>query len=57
MIVELKWDESADGAIQQIKDRKYAGVLEEHAENLLLVGINYDKKSKRHTCEIEKYKK
>ena len=55
MIVELKWDETAEGAIRQIKEKKYAGALEEYVENLLLVGINYDKKSKKHTCVIEKY--
>ena len=55
MIVELKWDESAEGAIRQIKEKKYTGALEEYVENLLLVGINYDKKSKKHTCVIEKY--
>ena len=55
MIVELKWDETAEGAIRQIKEKKYACALEEYVENLLLVGINYDKKSKKHTCVIEKY--
>ena len=56
MIVELKWDQNADGAIEQIKERKYAGALKEYAEekNLLLVGISYDKKNKVHQCVIEK---
>ena len=51
----VKWDETAEGAIRQIKEKKYTGALKEYVENLLLVGINYDKKSKKHTCVIEKY--
>ena len=56
LIVELKWDKSAQGAICQIKDKQYAGALEEYADNLLMVGINYDKVNKKHECVIEKYK-
>lgn len=55
MIVELKWDKSAEGAIGQIKERKYPQVLEEHGGEILLVGINYGEKTKRHECVIEKY--
>ncbi len=55
MIVELKYHKSAESALQQIKDKKYFGVLEDYTENLLLVGINYDK-TKGHTCAIEKYR-
>jgi len=54
MIVELKWDKSATGAINQIKEKQYAGILDEYQGNLLLVGINYDKNSKKHECVIEK---
>ena len=53
IIVELKWNQSAQSAIQQIKDRQYPQALKEYADELLLVGINYDKKTKKHTCEIE----
>ncbi|MCD8198195.1 MAG: PD-(D/E)XK nuclease domain-containing protein [Lachnospiraceae bacterium] len=53
MIVELKYNKSAAGAIQQIKDKYYTGALKGYAGNLLLVGINYDKKEKTHTCVIE----
>lgn len=53
MIVELKWDKSADTAINQIHEKKYAGALYEYKGNILLVGINYDKKSRKHTCIIE----
>jgi hypothetical protein len=55
MVVELKWDQSARGAIQQIKEKKYFSALEGHAGRILLVGINYDKKTKEHACVIEKF--
>lgn len=55
MLVELKWDCSAQGAIQQIKEKNYTGVLEEYKDNLMLVGINYYRQTKRHECIIEKY--
>ena len=48
-------DKSAEGAIKQIKDKKYFESLEEYQDNLLLIGINYDKKTKEHVCKIEKY--
>ena len=53
MIIELKWDKSAEGAIAQIKERKYVKALENYSGNILLVGINYDRKSKKHQCVIE----
>ncbi len=55
MIVELKYDKSAEGAIAQIKEKKYVESLREYHGNLLLVGINYDKESKTHACVIEKW--
>ncbi len=54
IIVELKWDQSADTAIRQIKERRYEGVLKDYDSELLLVGINYNKKTKSHECVIEK---
>lgn len=53
LIVELKWDKSTDGAIKQIKEKHYASALKEYTGDMLLVGINYDKKNKKHQCEIE----
>ena len=53
MTVELKWDKSVEGAITQIKEKKYIKALEEYKGNVLLVAINYDKKNKRHECKIE----
>ena len=56
MIIELKWDKSASGAIQQIKDKQYTGALKHDTNEILLVGINYLKKTKKHECVIESYK-
>ena len=53
VIIELKWDKDAKGAIEQIKERHYVETLKEYKGNLLLAGINYDKKSKKHECVIE----
>ena len=44
LVVELKWNKDAVGAIAQIKEREYCQSLEEYHGNLLLVGVNYDKK-------------
>ena len=57
LVVELKWDQSAEGAISQIKKKEYCQSLEEYKGNLLLVGVNYNKKTKVHECRIETYKK
>lgn len=57
IIVELKWNKSVEGAINQIKERKYMKILEDYKGELLLVGINYDKATKTHDCVIEKYMK
>ena len=53
MIVELKWNRSAKGAISQIKEKCYIQALEGYVGKVLLVGINYAKKTKRYTCHIE----
>lgn len=56
LVVELKYDKTAAAAIQQIKDRKYTQSLKNYAGEILLVGVNYDRrnKNKPHTCVIEK---
>ena len=57
LVVELKWNKSAHTELQQIKDKKYPESLLQYTGNILLVGINYDKKSKAHECVIEEYKR
>lgn len=54
MVVELKCDESTDTAIQQIKEKRYAGALKDYKNEVLLVGISYNKETKKHDCRIEK---
>ena len=53
MVVELKRNKSTTGAIRQIKENGYQKILENYGGKVLLVGINYDTKTKKHTCEIE----
>ena len=57
LVVELKWNKSARGAIAQIRDRQYASWIQGYTGDILLVGISYDKKSKEHTCTIEAWRK
>ena len=53
MVVELKWDKEAKGALAQISERNYSSALADYHGNLLLVGINYKKDTKIHECSIE----
>ena len=46
-----------DTAINQIKQKNYPSKLVNYTGDILLVGINYDKEMKEHTCRIEEYKK
>ena len=43
-------------AISQIKRKEYCRSLEEYAGNALLVGVNYNKRTKVHECMIKEYK-
>ena len=58
MVVELKYNQSADTAIKQIKEKRYQGALSGYSDKVLLVGINYDAEGedkKHHTCVIEEW--
>ena len=55
LVVELKWNQNAQTAIRQIKDKSYPDTIQEYTGEILLVGINYDKKTKAHSCVIEQY--
>lgn len=57
LLVELKWNKSTDTAMEQIRDKKYPDSILEYTGDLLLVGINYNKRTKEHECRIEKIKK
>ena len=54
LIIELKKDDTTSAAIEQIRERKYPEAMEKYKENLLLVAITYDSKTKEHFCRIEK---
>ncbi|WP_026658286.1 AAA family ATPase [Butyrivibrio sp. AC2005] len=61
LLIELKYNERAETAIDQILRNDYPQVLEHYKGNILLVGINYDKDTspksegyKRHECRILK---
>ena len=55
LVIELKFNHSADTAIDQIKRKDYPEKIADYTCDILLVGINYDKESKQHTCKIETY--
>ena len=57
LIIELKKDASAKVALEQIKERDYVSRVKEYTDNILLIGINYDSKTKQHSCEIKEYPK
>ncbi len=54
IIIELKYNKTAQGAIDQIKRKEYPEQVKEYTNNIVLVGINYDKDTKQHTCIIER---
>lgn len=53
MVIELKYNNSADNAIEQIKEKNYTEKLSAFCGEILLVGISYND-SKGHSCIIEK---
>ena len=53
LLIELKYNRNADSAIKQIKEKRYTGKLLDYMDNLILVGINYSKRTRKHTCKIE----
>ena len=55
IVVELKFNKDSDSAIDQIRRRQYPAKVAQYAENLLLVGINYDRGQKTHECNIERW--
>ena len=58
LVVELKWNRSAEGAIEQILRKNYPDSLKGYGGDILLVGVNYDKNApsgeRKHSCRIVK---
>ena len=63
LVIELKAldkahpERDAEGAIAQIKQRNYPASIQNYTDEILLVGISYDKDDpdKKHTCLIESF--
>jgi hypothetical protein len=56
IVIELKYDKTVGTAIEQIKQKQYPSKVAQYADVLLLVGITYERESKRHECRIERWK-
>lgn len=54
LIIELKWNKSSEGAIAQIQTKNYPAILKDYGGEIVTVGINYDEKTKTHSCRIER---
>ncbi len=54
ILVEFKYDGSAEEAIAQIKTQEYFKRYTGQYRNIIIVGINYSTKTKDHQCLIEK---
>ena len=55
LVIELKYNKNANTAIRQIKEKQYTQTLEGYVGEILLVGISYNKSTKKHSCVIEKH--
>ena len=51
--VHSKYAGEVQKALKQIKEKRYYGKLNGYSD-VLLVGINYDKNSKKHECTIDR---
>ena len=57
IVLELKFNKDADTAICQILRQNYGDALKTYFGDIILVGINYDRGTKKHSCIIEKIKR
>ena len=55
LVIELKWNKTVQIALDQIKEKNYPESISQYTGNILLVAVNYDKKTKQHECMIEPY--
>lgn len=53
IVVELKYDKTADSAIDQIKRKNYPKSLQGFSKKIVLCGINYNKATSKHEVEME----
>ena len=57
LVIELKFNHSVDTAIDQIKRKEYPAKISDYTGDILLVGVNYDRETKTHSCKIERHAK
>ena len=57
LVIELKYNKDAQAAISQIKAKNYPDKVAQYTGDILLVGINYDRDTKQHSCQIERWHK
>lgn len=57
IVLELKYNSSTESALEQIHSRNYIAAFPPSVRRVILVGINYDKKSKRHECRMEEVRR
>ena len=53
IVVELKWNQPVDAALEQPREKRYAEVLEGLDVPVLIVGVTYDPQTREHACRIE----
>jgi len=53
LVIELKWNRSAGGAIRQIREKGYQDILADYGGEVVLAGLSYDNNTKQHSCRIE----
>ena len=54
IVVELKWKQTAQTALDQIRERHYPESMKDYTGEVILCGITYEKNEKEHTCKIER---
>ena len=55
IIIEFKYDTSAEEALSQIKSREYFNNYMSEYPDIIMAGINYSTQTKEHQCVIEKF--
>ncbi|MBQ9009846.1 MAG: hypothetical protein IJ088_11025 [Clostridia bacterium] len=54
LIIELKVNQAAEVAVEQIREKGYGAILNRYEGNLILCGISYNSRAEKHTCKIER---
>lgn len=57
IILELKYNKTSDAAIDQILRKEYPTKIAQYTGDILLVGINYDRQTKTHSCKMSRLSK